>query len=118
MFEVVASKNWRYTGVDITPDMKIIISYEKGKWNIGHPYPYSDADGYADLVLADRRFPAINSAALMGRVGNKELKVANYCEISGSQMTGRLALIINDHPSYYDDNLGRITVKICIQSSL
>ncbi|MBN1797647.1 MAG: hypothetical protein JW822_03660 [Spirochaetales bacterium] len=115
MFKIVARKKWQYAGIEVTPETTIIISYEEGEWTLGQGWPYTDAEGSPHLDV-NRMFRTIAPGALVGKVGNnKEFKIGNYCEISGSHMIGKLNLIMNDEAGYYGDNLGSITVKIIIR---
>ncbi|MBN1799416.1 MAG: hypothetical protein JW822_12630 [Spirochaetales bacterium] len=115
LFEIDARKNWQKSGVEITPEMKVAINFEKGKWTIGQgKHEYVGIEGYKGLNLP-RAYPFITIGALIARVGsNKAFEVGKYHEIDGSDMTGMLSFRINDADSYLYDNLGTITVKIHI----
>jgi hypothetical protein len=115
MCEISAMKNWQYTGIEVTPEKRIIIAYEKGKWDIGSlSFQKVDAEGYPSLNLS-RPYPKIAIGALIGKIGNnKAFKVGNYCEINKSGISGELSLRINDDDGWLDDNRGSITVKIII----
>jgi len=115
MFKVEAKKEWQYPGIEVTPETNIIISYEKGKWSRGAGWLYTDAEGYP-RINHNQMFPEISLGALVGRIGmNKPFKIGNYCEISVANMTGKLALIMNDNPGWRQNNKGSITVKIIVQ---
>jgi len=115
MIDVDPRKNWQNSGITVTPEMRINITHEKGKWSAGHEFALVDAEGYQFQGLR-RRYPSIALGALIGRVGNsKVFKVGNYYEIDGSDISGNLFLRINDADDYLFDNQGSITAKIIVQ---
>jgi hypothetical protein len=116
IFEVDAAKNWQDSGITVTPEMRITIAFEKGKWTIDHiTTQYVGAEGYAFLDYK-RDYPSIRIGALIGKIGDgKAFKVGEYYEIKETQMNGNLYLRMNDLSAKVHDNKGIITVKILVQ---
>ena len=116
MFDVDAAEGWQDSGIVVTPDIRITITYVKGNWTIDYNrHSYVGVLGYPALN-SRRDYPAITIGALIGKIGEGEaFKIGKYYEITESQSSGNLHLRMNDLSAMLHDNRGSITVKIIIQ---
>jgi hypothetical protein len=114
----VSADTTRYTGIRVKPGYQISFAYLYGTWTddfvhhsdfeaSGISYVCADYSDHCDEVIPD-----YNRGALIGFIGDQELRIGNYGNFYANNY-GTIILEMNDTPERWD-NKGRVTIQITV----